>query len=34
MTGIQRIEPGSRMNEAIIHGNKIYTAGIVIEAAC
>ena len=26
---IQRIEPGPRMSEAVIHGGKVYTAGIV-----
>lgn len=29
MSDIQRIEPGARMSEAVIHGGKIYTAGIV-----
>jgi enamine deaminase RidA (YjgF/YER057c/UK114 family) len=29
MTDIRRIEPGPRMSEAVIHGGKIYTAGIV-----
>ena len=29
MTDIIRIEPGPRMSEAVIHGDKIYTAGIV-----
>ncbi|MDE3060779.1 MAG: RidA family protein [Pseudomonadota bacterium] len=33
MTEIRRIEPGPRMSEAVIHGNKIYTAGIVADAA-
>lgn len=32
MTDIRRIEPGSRMSEAVIHGGKIYTAGIVADA--
>lgn len=32
MTDIRRIEPGSRMSEAVIHGNVIYTAGIVADA--
>ena len=32
MTGIQRIEPGPRMSEAVIHGDKIYTAGIVADS--
>ncbi len=26
---ITRIEPGPRMSEAVIHGGKVYTAGIV-----
>lgn len=30
---IRRIEPGSRMSEAVIHGNKVYTCGIVADAA-
>ena len=29
MTDIRRIEPGPRMSEAVIYGDKIYTAGIV-----
>lgn len=29
MTDIRRIEPGPRMSEAVIHGGKVYTAGIV-----
>lgn len=29
MTDLKRIEPGPRMSEAVIHGNKVYTAGIV-----
>lgn len=33
MTEIRRIEPGARMSEAVIHGGKIYTAGIVADAA-
>lgn len=33
MTDIRRIEPGPRMSEAVIHGNRIYTAGIVADAA-
>lgn len=32
MTDIRRIEPGPRMSEAVIHGDKIYTAGIVAGA--
>src|SRR5262249_9115644 len=31
MTDIRRIEPGPRMSEAVIHGDKIYTAGIVAD---
>ena len=31
MTDIKRIEPGARMSEAVIHGGKIYTAGIVAD---
>ena len=31
MTHIIRIEPGPRMSEAVIHGGKIYTAGIVAD---
>lgn len=31
MTDIRRIEPGPRMSEAVIHGGKIYTAGIVAD---
>ena len=26
---IQRIEPGSRLSEAVIYGGKVYTAGVV-----
>jgi enamine deaminase RidA (YjgF/YER057c/UK114 family) len=33
MTDIQRIEAGSRMSGAVIHGSKIYTAGIVADKA-
>jgi len=33
MADIRRIEPGPRMSEAVIHDNKIYTAGIVADAA-
>ena len=33
MTDIRRINPGPRMSEAVIHGNKIYTAGIVADTA-
>ena len=31
MNDIVRIEPGARMSEAVIHGDKIYTAGIVAD---
>ena len=31
MTEIRRIESGPRMSEAVIHGDKIYTAGIVAD---
>lgn len=31
MTDIIRIEPGARMSEAVIHGDKIYTCGIVAD---
>jgi enamine deaminase RidA (YjgF/YER057c/UK114 family) len=33
MTDIKRIEPGARMSEAVIHGGKVYTCGIVADAA-
>lgn len=33
MTDIQRIEPGARMSEAVVHGDKVYTAGIVADKA-
>jgi enamine deaminase RidA (YjgF/YER057c/UK114 family) len=33
MSSIQRIEAGPRMSEAVIHGGKIYTCGIVADAA-
>lgn len=33
MTDIKRIEPGPRMSEAVIHGGKIYTAGVVADVA-
>lgn len=33
MGDIKRIEPGARMSEAVIYDNKIYTAGIVADAA-
>lgn len=29
MSNIERIEAGKRMSEAVIHGGKIYTAGVV-----
>lgn len=32
MTDIQRIEAGSRMSSAVIHGNKVYLSGIVAES--
>lgn len=31
MTEIKRIEPGPRMSEVVIHGNTIYTSGIVAD---
>jgi len=31
MTNIVRIEAGHRMSEAVIHGDKIYTCGIVAD---
>lgn len=30
---LQRIEPGPRLSEAVIHGGKVYTAGVVADAA-
>lgn len=33
MTDIRRIEAGPRMSEAVIHGDKIYTCGIVADSA-
>ena len=33
MSNIERIEPGLRMSEAVIHNGIIYTAGIVADAA-
>ena len=33
MTDITRIEPGARMSEAVIHAGKVYTCGIVADAA-
>jgi enamine deaminase RidA (YjgF/YER057c/UK114 family) len=32
MTDIQRIDPGPRMSEAVIHGDRIYTSGIVADS--
>lgn len=31
MTDITRIDPGARMSEAVIHGGKVYTAGVVAD---
>lgn len=31
MTELRRIEPGSRMSEAVIHNNTVYTAGVVAD---
>jgi enamine deaminase RidA (YjgF/YER057c/UK114 family) len=33
MTDIRRLEPGNRMSLAVIHGGKVYTCGIVADAA-
>lgn len=33
MTEIIRIEPGARMSEAVVHAGKVYTAGVVADAA-
>lgn len=33
MSDIRRIEPGARMSEAVIHAGKVYTCGIVADAA-
>ena len=33
MTDIRRIEAGPRMSEAVIYGGKIYTSGVVADAA-
>ena len=33
MTDIRRIEAGPRMSEVVIHGDKIYTSGIVADQA-
>lgn len=30
---LKRIEPGARLSEAVIHGGKIYTAGVVADSA-
>jgi enamine deaminase RidA (YjgF/YER057c/UK114 family) len=30
---LTRIEPGRRLSEAVIHGDKVYTCGIVADAA-
>lgn len=32
MTDIKRIDPGARMSEAVIHGGKVYTAGVVADS--
>lgn len=31
MSDIIRIEPGARMSEAVVHGGKVYTAGVVAD---
>ncbi|MCD6034665.1 MAG: RidA family protein [Rickettsiales bacterium] len=31
MTEIRRIEPGPRMSDAVVHGGKVYTAGVVAD---
>jgi enamine deaminase RidA (YjgF/YER057c/UK114 family) len=31
MTDIQRIDAGSRMSEAVIHGDKVYLSGMVAD---
>ncbi|MFO0389000.1 MAG: RidA family protein [Alphaproteobacteria bacterium] len=33
MSQLKRIEAGARMSEAVIHGDKIYTCGIVADKA-
>ncbi len=33
MATLQRIEPGARMSEAVIHNHILYTSGIVADAA-
>lgn len=30
---IKRIEPGPRLSEAVVHGGKVYTAGVVADSA-
>ena len=32
MSDIQRIEPGTRMSEAVVHGGKVYLSGIVADS--
>lgn len=33
MTEIKRIEAGARMSEVIVYGDRVYTAGVVADAA-
>jgi enamine deaminase RidA (YjgF/YER057c/UK114 family) len=33
MPDIKRIDPGARMSEAVVHGGKVYTAGVVADGA-
>lgn len=33
MTDIQRIDAGPRMSEAVIHGGKVYTSGVVADVS-
>ncbi len=33
MSNITRLSPGPRMSEAVIHAGKVYTAGVVADAA-
>lgn len=33
MQDIRRIEPGKRMSEAVVYDNKLYSAGVVADAA-
>lgn len=33
MSGLRRIESGPRLSEAVVHGGKVYTAGVVADAA-